>query len=129
MVRLLLIHSLILFTFIADCSHKTIIKSENDSGGKCTMKPGDTLQVVLKSNPSTGYQWEIAAMDTTILKSIDKQYIPDKAPKHTTGSGGKSIFRFTGIKKGESNLRLIYDRPFEEGVAPIKTFKMMVQVR
>lgn len=129
MTRSILISSVIILFCIFACSPKIIVKYEKDSGSTCSLSLEDTLEIVLRSNPSTGYQWKMVSLDTTVLNNIDKSYIPDKVPKHTVGSGGKSIFHFVAVKKGGSQVKLIYNRPFEKGMPPIKNFVIMVKVR
>jgi inhibitor of cysteine peptidase len=93
------------------------------------MKKGDNLEIVLKANPTTGYRWEVVSIDTSILKNTGAEYKADKVPPGIVGAGGKTIMRFKSIKKGETLLKLIYHRPFEKDVPPIKEFELNVVVK
>ena len=44
------------------------------------------------------------------------------------GAGGWEIFRFRAIGAGQMTLQLVYHRPWEEGVKPLKTFTLRVVV-
>jgi len=130
MFRSILYYSVVLLLlYFSACSHETIVKYEDDSGSTCIMNYDDTLQVVLTSNPTTGYEWKVDSLDKTVLKITGKTYIPDKVPPGTAGAGGKTIFYFTAAEKGSTPLKLIYHRPFEKHKDPVKTFVISVKVR
>ena len=131
MFRSSVLYTIVLFIPILSilCSPVTIQKSEKDSGSSLKMNRGDTLEIVLKANPTTGYRWEVASVDSTILKNTGVEYKPDKVPRGIVGSGGKSILRFRATKKGETDLKLIYHRPFEKNVPPVKTFELTIIVK
>lgn len=44
-----------------------------DSGRVIKMKSGDTLEIVLDANPTTGYRWKTLPWDTEVIEQIDKQ--------------------------------------------------------
>jgi inhibitor of cysteine peptidase len=108
---------------------KLIQVSEKDEGSTLKMIPGDTLELVLKTNPSTGYGWKIVSLDTNMLTMIQSQYIADKVIKNIVGSGGKSVKLFKALKKGESLIKLVYQRPFEEERSYIKKFTLTVIIQ
>ena len=88
---------------------------------------GDTLEIVLKGNPTTGYMWEVASVDTTVLSQVCE---PEFRPKSDArGSGGKIIMRFKAVSVGHTLLKLIYHRPFEKNKPPIKVFSVTVIVK
>ncbi len=91
------------------------------------LHPTDRLEVVLEGNPTTGYQWEIDALDVSVIKPIgEPEFKPDS---HAIGSGGKFTFVFEVITSSQTTLTLIYHRPFEKGVQPLKTFRATVVVK
>jgi inhibitor of cysteine peptidase len=101
--------------------------SEQDSGKTVELHAGDKLEVSLKGNPTTGYQWEMAAVDAAILKLVgEPEFNPDSS---ALGAGGKVTFRFEAVAAGQTTLQLIYHRSFEKNVPPIKTFKATVVVK
>jgi len=99
---------------------------ENASGGQVSVQVGETLVVALASNPSTGYGWEIVELDPLVLK-LTKEDI--KIDSDLVGAGGTQLFFFEALQVGQTSLQLVYRRPWEEGVEPIGTFSMTVQVR
>ncbi|HPC36538.1 MAG TPA: protease inhibitor I42 family protein [Candidatus Marinimicrobia bacterium] len=121
--------TLSLIAFVFQCKPTTIKISESDTGTKLEMKKGDSLEIVLKANPTTGYRWEVASIDTSILKNTGIEYQADKVPSGVVGSGGKTTMRFIAIKEGETFLQLIYRRPFEKDVPPVKKFELNIVVK
>jgi len=75
------------------------------------------FNVVLPSNPTTGYQWSIKHYDNAFLKLINSQYIA-KQPK-LIGSGGETHFSFSwaqGVKHLKSTTMVFrYARSWEHG--------------
>ena len=122
-------HPIVILLFTISCSQMTIKRSEKDTGSTSEMNIGDNLEIVLKANPTTGYRWEVASIDSTILENTGVDYKPDKVPRDIVGSGGKTIFRFRAAKTGQTDLKLIYHQPFEKNVPPVKTFKLTVVVQ
>ena len=92
------------------------------------MKIGDTLEIILEGNPTTGYIWEKAEGDNAILfPHGDYKYTSAKTL--LVGSGGKFVFTFQGAAPGKTKLHIIYHRTFEKNVAPVKSFEVMVIVK
>ena len=100
--------------------------SESDSGKTVEMFVGDELEVVLPGKPTTGYVWEVSALDSTSLRQGKTDFIADT---NAIGAGGMEIFRFKAIAVGRSGVKLIFHRPFEQNVPPIKTFEVTVIIK
>jgi inhibitor of cysteine peptidase len=101
--------------------------NEADAGSTVELRVGDTMEVVLDGNPTTGFSWETAAVDASVLKQLgDPGFQPDTS---LLGSGGKFTFRFEAVGSGQTLVRLIYHRPWEKNVPPEKTFEVTVIVQ
>lgn len=125
---LLVLVSLLLL-LMAGCGPKgkgLQLKEEN-SGQKVTLEVGQTLTLTLKSNPTTGYQWQVRDLDEAVLKLSNYEYRADTPI--TIGSGGVDVWSFEAQASGQTTLRLEYVRPWEEGKEPIQTFSVEVVVR
>ena len=83
------------------------------------VKVDKEFQVVLKSNPTTGYSW-MAKFDPKYIQLVNSKYVPYKTSNNIVGSGGVQIFTFKAIKKGFSRITFEYQRPWAETVPPIK---------
>ena len=101
--------------------------TEADNGRLLELDVGDTLEITLPGNPTTGFQWEVSAIDSAILRQVGE---PEFEPSSdAVGSGGNITLSFDAVGVGQTDLKLIYHRPFEEGVAPIQTLEVKVTVR
>ena len=99
----------------------------SDNGSKIEVKAGDTLVVSLDSNPTTGYSWQIAEIDSSLL--IQEGEAGFESESEAPGSGGIETFHFKALASGESELKLIYHRLWEEGVDPLEVFSITVVVK
>ena len=101
--------------------------TEADAGRLVELRVGDILEVTLPGNPTTGFQWEVGAIDTTTLRPMGE---PKFEPSNNAvGSGGKVTLGFAALAIGQTELKLIYHRPFEKNVAPAQTFEVNVTIR
>lgn len=92
-----------------------------DSGHEITLKVGQGVVVELPSNRTTGYGWNYRNEEQVVELMGEPAYVQDPAPKGMVGVGGTEIWRFRAAKVGRQTLRLEYARPWEKGVAPVKT--------
>jgi inhibitor of cysteine peptidase len=100
--------------------------SEADAGSAVTLAVGDTIEVVLDGNPTTGFTWETAAVDASVLRQLgEPEFEPESA---LIGAGGTFTFRFEAVAPGQTTLRLVYHRPWETGIPPERTFEVTVDV-
>jgi inhibitor of cysteine peptidase len=97
-----------------------------DAGTTLHLKPGETFQIALEGNPTTGYTWEVApgSGDQVALQG-EPEF---KADSNALGSGGMMTLQFKAVQQGTAPLKLIYHRTFEPGVAPLQTFEVTVVV-
>jgi inhibitor of cysteine peptidase len=101
--------------------------SEADAGSTVQLSVGEGMELVLDGNPTTGFLWETAAVDASVLRQLGE---PDFQPDtELLGSGGKFTFRFEAVASGQTLLQLVYHRPWETDVPPEKTFEVTVMVQ
>lgn len=105
---------------------KQIQVTEADQGKEYTLNPGDSLVIVLESNPSTGYAWEVQQVDNPVLQLSGEAAF--KADSEKLGSPGKATFTFNTVNAGTQALTLIYHRSSDKDVQPAKTFTINVTV-
>lgn len=90
----------------------TVQVTNTDSDGSVTLNPGDTLEVILTSNASTGYHWIITSLNQDILQQADdSEYEADPNPQGLVGAGGNEIFTFKAMAAGETSLKMNYQSP------------------
>jgi inhibitor of cysteine peptidase len=79
--------------------------------------------ISLDSNPTTGYRWD-AKFDPERLKLIGKSFQPSGTG--AIGSGGIERFSFVPIKPGETEVVMVYKRPWESAEIDKKIFPVSV---
>jgi inhibitor of cysteine peptidase len=89
---------------------------------------GKSFTISLDSNPTTGYQWQIAReMDTGLLELIGSQYIATKTG--IVGAPGKEQWHFKAIKEGKAIISFSYARSWEKDELPTQTESFIVIIR
>ena len=91
---------------------------------------GDTVRVILCSNPATGFKWpEIARIgNQDILKQTDHQSV---SPEETgvVGASGKDVWTFKVLKKGTTTVSMDRRRSWEEGEKAEWSFVATITIR
>jgi inhibitor of cysteine peptidase len=100
--------------------------TENMDGQTVTVKPGETFTITLTGNPTTGYGWQMADLNTAVLKILSEpSYKPDTL---MTGSGGTYVYKFEAVGAGTATIKFNYLRAWEKNKLPYKTFTITVAV-
>lgn len=103
----------------------TVTAAEN--GKTIYLTPGQTLQVILESNPTTGYSWSVAPQSTAPLTEAGEPvYLPPA--ESMPGAGGVEQLHFDVAGAGSGDLILHYARPFETDVEPAEVYTLNVIV-
>lgn len=76
------------------------------------IKDGSEFFIVLKSNPTTGFQWDFDS-DSDFLELVEQKYVPDSTDPMLVGGGGKDYFKFKALKSGITEITFSYLRPWE----------------
>ncbi|MEA2043026.1 MAG: protease inhibitor I42 family protein [Bacteroidota bacterium] len=72
---------------------------------------GDVFDITLKSNPSTGFKWEITeTSDNKILSFQDRKFVSNSSDKNLIGAGGKMHWTYQAEKKGIVVMHFNYKR-------------------
>ena len=97
---------------------------ESFDGREIELPVGDELEVALKENPTTGFQWVVESMAKPACALADDNFEPGAAAR---GSGGVHRWRLKAKEKGEGRISLNYRRTWETK-APARTFTVTVRV-
>jgi inhibitor of cysteine peptidase len=113
---------------ISGCSSNTALALEaKDNGRQIELQKGQILVINLEANPSTGYTWEPVDLKGAIVRQVgETEFNPDS---DLVGAPGTQTLRFEALKSGQMDLKLVYHRPWEEGVEPLETFTVQVTVQ
>ena len=75
--------------------------------------PGAAFDIVLSSNPSTGYRWQLVReLDANIVQLAGQTYIAQQPV--LPGSGGVDVWTFSGVAPGETTIELGYYPPADD---------------
>jgi len=91
---------------------------------------GDSFEIILKTNPSTGYQWKLVSMPSDQLLQVGLQeYIRTQDTEDVVGIGGHEIWRFSVIGPGSASVIFGYFPPgaYGEGV-PEETLLFSISI-
>jgi inhibitor of cysteine peptidase len=92
------------------------------------MQVGEELVISLESNPTTGYTWQLIEPLSSILVQEGEVEFTQQGEEGLVGAGGVEVFRFSAEQAGTATIQMGYLRVWEEGVAPIETFSLTVEV-
>ena len=113
-------------TMAGEKEARQVTLTDKDNGTKQVLPLNHLLVVHLEAQAGTGFSWVIAKNDKEQLPLLSSVLLdnPDKVP------GGKAVqvFTFRASAAGASNLELHYQRPFDKGKTPAKTFKVTVTI-
>lgn len=101
----------------AGCSQPSAtVVTDQDDGSTVYLSVGDTLEVRLEANATTGYEWGVDDPAPGNLQLSSSEYEPgppNLAP--VAGSGGTAVFVFEAVAMGDDTLSLTYEQPWEAG--------------
>lgn len=105
-------------------SEETVVVQEDQNGQTVELTNGDTLELQLTGNPTTGYNWETVDIDNAVLEqSGDPSFDPDT---ELLGSPGVITISYDTVAAGSSPLALEY-KPVAGGEVA-NTFEVTVVV-
>jgi len=91
---------------------------------------GEEFEVHLQGNPTTGYAWQVAELDEQKVVKIAEEYVESRpGDQQIVGAGGAYIFRFRASAQGRTRIVMVYRRPWEKDVDPLRTYILDLTVR
>jgi len=82
--------------------------SENDDGRTAEVRVGETVEVTLPENASTGYRWAVDRLDAAIVRQLSAE---SRNTAKAIGAPGTIVFTFEAVKAGTGEIALKYRRP------------------
>ena len=98
--------------------------NKDDQKEILSAKLGSNFEIRRESNPSTGYNWSIQ-YDKSFLELLSQTYEPQSS-EIKLGSGGYETFLFKTLKSGNTEIKMIYKRKFEENASNSVTFLVKI---
>ncbi len=104
-----------------------IVMTDADSGSEISVATGESFEVRLESNPSTGYEWQVdlATLEGLIEVGSTTFEEPDT---DLVGAAGTQVFEFEATGSGAGILRFEYLRPFDDPPVPERIVEFIVRV-
>ena len=100
--------------------------TDADKGGTVHLRLGDTLELRLKSNPTTGFMWYVEKESTPLLKLAHQSQTDITEPGE--GRPVFQVFRFEPRRGGDGVLRLHYVRSWEKPAPDDEQFDIHVVI-
>ena len=127
MKRLLILAAVVAICMLAGCVGG--VETHTDSGQTIDISVNQEFVIALGSNPTTGYSWQ-ESYDKNMLELVEKTYeLGKEAKQDVVGAGGVEYFRFKPLKIGETEITLVYKRPWEEPTPQDVTKVFTVNIR
>jgi inhibitor of cysteine peptidase len=101
----------------------TISITEHNDGEQVSAQVGDTIEIHLPENATTGYRWEPDSLDSHIF---ELEEATGNYRSGVIGSGGDAQFRIRVLAPGSAALRLRYWRRWEGERGVLKRFEVKV---
>jgi inhibitor of cysteine peptidase len=89
-----------------------------------TIKSGETFQIELSENPSTGYAWNISA--TPGLTIVKDTFVPPSGG--LVGAGGQHVWQVEATGTGDQQLTAIYKRSWEPTFGNETTYSLNIKI-
>ncbi len=103
-----------------------VLPDTTDPSRPITVKAGDTFEIVLASNSSTGYRWKfIGELDENIVQLVGQDSIAQQPVM--PGSGGVDVWTFQAVNPGDTTVVLGYYPPASE-TEPAQTVTFTIHV-
>ena len=89
---------------------------------------GNEFKIIIDSNPTTGYHWEIIGeVDAGVVEFVSRDFRGDEPV--AVGSGGVDVWAFKAVAAGETHITLGYYPPSNDPVEPQQTVTFTVTVK
>jgi inhibitor of cysteine peptidase len=89
---------------------QTTLPEPTDPTQLIMVEAGETFDLVVPSNPSTGYHWDVLpGLDTNLIEFAAQNYFAEQPV--IPGSGGMEVWTFRALNPGETTITLGYFPP------------------
>ncbi len=99
---------------------------ETDNGRTIDVRLGETVQITLPENATTGFRWAIDHYDQDSFEALATE--PRNAAK-AVGGGGEVVFSFKAKKIGSGEIELKHWRQWEGDASVTARFRVQLHVQ
>ena len=101
--------------------------TQADNGKSVTIGLGESLQIALNENPSTGFRWTLEGGDDEVLELLNSEYV--QATDVGIGGGGQHVWRFRAKNTGDARLALKRGRSWEGDASIVDHIEFTIRVK
>jgi inhibitor of cysteine peptidase len=116
-----------LATSSGDKTLSGVTLTEADNGKLVTLGPGESLQITLNENPSTGFRWTLEGGTDEILELLNSNFV--QATGLGPGGGGQHVWRFRSKNTGDTRLVLKRWRSWEGDKSIVERLEFTIRVK
>jgi inhibitor of cysteine peptidase len=98
--------------------------TKSQCGSELQVVAGETFEIRLPENPTTGYHWQRDPLHGPALEFLEDSF--DRSGE-TPGAGGIHTWRFRAVETGATELAWEYQRAWEQ--KSVDTIRVTVQVK
>ena len=123
--------------FIFTALTLVVLAGHADSYGQKAQEPaattievnlGENAVITLEANHTTGYSWQLAKpVDKAMLEFVESKYVASNTG--LIGSGGKEVWTFKALKKGQTEVALKYVQPWEKDAPPAREATFVIIIK
>jgi inhibitor of cysteine peptidase len=100
--------------------------TESDNGKTLNLKNGETFNLKLYDNPSTGYSWQLNVSKGLCI--LSDNYIQYPEPPGYVGGGGTHLWIIKAVTQGSQQVKGIYKQSWMETTGTEENFTLHVEV-
>lgn len=98
-----------------------------DASREIVLAPERSFEIVLPSNPTTGYSWTVTIEDVHVVQNVSHEYVADRSNR--VGVGGNTTWSLQTRSAGKTAVTYLYQKSWEKDVAPTRTVVFTIIVR
>ncbi len=111
MTRILALAGLLVMT-LGGCTVSSSLTLD-DNGERLALAPGDTIEVTLEGNATTGFSWQLVDLDPTVI-TTEGAAVYETKDTELVGAGGAWTWTLVAQQPGECVVRFVYHRSWED---------------
>ena len=83
-----------------------------DASREIVLAPERSFEIVLPSNPTTGYSWTVTIEDVHVVQNVSHEYVADRSNR--VGVGGNTTWSFQTRSAGKTAVTYLYQKSWEK---------------
>jgi inhibitor of cysteine peptidase len=103
----------------------TRLCDESLNGQTIDLAIGQTIEIRLPENPTTGFRWQLMGNDRTVCAMTSDTFKQEFGPP---GHGGEHSWIFEAVRPGGCDVELRYRRRWADPAQPERMFKIHIHV-